>query len=353
MPVQSPLPADDSYQDVKLWELIRTRVESGIESLVEGLEDEVPKDDLLRASRNQKGIGPTFPRILEQRANSWIERFYDLACAALPGATTPASDRAIYTFVVRPFIDKHLYDLLLRALGIRLPSSLDPLSKLFRNFRLPGEIPPVRRLQSPKSVEVDERHLVTTEQRRCCEEVKDRVSRRWRAKLVPGCFEERQLAEATAAMAQADAQRTRATRIASGSSPEAATAASRIVVAPKETMTSEVDSPAPGRSASPTNPGTRNLESQPIVGATAPKDKRLGRRPDPALAQARLDIRAILQADPDSDVKDICDELTKQSKACPYAKTWDDGLAKRPAAVHTLVSKTKKDLENSQAVRSK
>src|SRR5262249_36187251 len=99
--------AGDSYGDVMLWESIRSRVERETKALVEAIEDEIPKDDLLRRYQNEKPVPYQLRRIIEQRANSWAQREYDVCLAAWAQPITREFDQAVWTFAVKPFIDKH------------------------------------------------------------------------------------------------------------------------------------------------------------------------------------------------------------------------------------------------------
>ena len=109
----------DSYEDVVLWESIRYRVELDTASLVDALEEEIPNDGLLRRYQKERPIPYQLRRIMEQRADGWIQRVYGICCDAWGRPISPELNRMIGTFAVQPFIDRHLYDLLLRAAGIR------------------------------------------------------------------------------------------------------------------------------------------------------------------------------------------------------------------------------------------
>jgi len=210
---------NDSYEDVVLWESIRYRVERNTEALVEDLEDEIPKDDLLRRYQNEKPVPYQLRRIMEHRANGWAQRAYNICCAAWGQAITREFDRAVWTFAVEPFIDKHFYDFLLRAAGIRFPTSWDMLSRLFGNLPRLGAPQATGRFVPPAGPDVDERHLITVDQRRCCEEVKGRVSRLWRAKLMLGLSEDPEITEAVRVLSRARQMEVQAMRVARGLPP--------------------------------------------------------------------------------------------------------------------------------------
>src|SRR5439155_7296392 len=132
------MPVHDSYEDVAVWESIRHKVERETAALVDALEEEIPNDDLLRRYQREKPIPYQLSRIMEQRSDAWIQRVYGICCDAWGRPISPGLNRMIWTFAVQPFIDKHLYDLLLRAAGIRFPPSRDRLSKLLGSLPRPG-----------------------------------------------------------------------------------------------------------------------------------------------------------------------------------------------------------------------
>ena len=200
----------DSYEDVVLWESIKDRVEGSTASLVEALEDEIQNDALLQQYRQEKPISHQFRRVLEQRADRWVQREYDICCGAWGRPASQDFNRAVWTFAVDPFIDKYLYDLLLRAIGIRLPRSRDPLSRFLASLiRRPGAPKEAKPIPALSGAEVDERHLVRADQKGCCQDVKGRISKLWHAKLVLGRSEDPEIAEAAATMVRAEARQAR------------------------------------------------------------------------------------------------------------------------------------------------
>jgi hypothetical protein len=210
---------NDSYEDVVLWESIRYRVERNTEALVEALEDEIPKDDLLRRYQNEKLVSYQLRRIMEHRANGWAQRAYSICCAAWGRAITREFDRVVWTFAIEPFIDKHFYDFLLRAVGIKFPTSRDMLSRLFGNLPRLGAPQATERFVPPAGPDVDDRRLITVDQRRCCEELKGRVSRLWRAKLMLGLSEDPEITEAARVLSRARQIEVQAMRVARGLPP--------------------------------------------------------------------------------------------------------------------------------------
>jgi hypothetical protein len=76
-----------------------------------------------------------------------------------------------------------------------------------------------------------------------------------------------------------------------------------------------------------------------------------GRKSNPEMVKAKADIHDILDSRKEASAKDVCDELTKRKKPCPYAETWDEALAKYPEAVNTLISRTKKDFQTTQPLQ--
>ena len=137
---------------------------------------------------------------MEQRADGWVQRVYGICCEAWARPVSPEFNRAISTFAVEPFINKHLYDLLLRAVGIRLPPSRDRLSKLLGSLPRLGapQVTEWVSIPSSEGPEVDERNLVTADQRMCCVEIKGKISELWPKRLVLRRSDDLQIAEAAA-----------------------------------------------------------------------------------------------------------------------------------------------------------
>ncbi|PYX70953.1 MAG: hypothetical protein DMG72_17870 [Acidobacteria bacterium] len=72
----------DCYEDVAVWESIRHRVERDTAALLDALEEEIPNDELLQRHQKEKPIPHQLRRIMEQRADGWVQRVYGICCEA-------------------------------------------------------------------------------------------------------------------------------------------------------------------------------------------------------------------------------------------------------------------------------
>ena len=95
-----------SFYDVSIWEEIRSIVCRKIDRLVESINKEIPKDSSLAEFQGKHSIPFQLREIMQQRANVWIQRLYDLCCDAYKsrGKTLSADfDRAVWAYC-EPFI---------------------------------------------------------------------------------------------------------------------------------------------------------------------------------------------------------------------------------------------------------
>jgi hypothetical protein len=165
---------------------------------VESIKKEISKDASLAEFQGKHPVPFQLREIVEQRANIWVQRLYDLCCDAYKsrGKTLSADfDRAVWFYRVEPFImgetDSQIHsgtmggflNLLLCAVGS----------------------PPERRPS------------LTVNQKECCFDVRRKVYETWHDKLhhLPP-----RINEAAAVMAQANARGARPARIAAGLPPE-------------------------------------------------------------------------------------------------------------------------------------
>ena len=252
----------------------------------------------------------------------------------------------IWTFAVQPFIDKHLYDLLLRAAGIRFPPSRDRLSKLLGSLPRPGAPQATKwvPIPSPAGPEVDERHLVTVDQRMCCVEIKGKISDLWRKRLVGP---DPQIAEAASAMARAQEREAQAMGVATGQPPvpisaPAVQAGSVVDVPPSDPQVSDSRQVQP-RAGVATSAGAEDLKPDGAVPLKQVNES------DPTLSVddghptaaapvvANMDIPALVNASqsgstakqqhsPDAGARNEDEKLAKSSRI-------DAALDSRPAPI--------------------
>ena len=165
---------------------------------MESINQEIPKDASLAEFQGQHPVPFQLQQIMEQRANAWVQRLYDICSDAYKSRGKSLSadfDRAIWTYRINPFImgetDSQIHsgtmggflNLLLCAVGS----------------------PPERRPS------------LTVNQRECCFGVRSKVYETWHDKLhhLPP-----RINEAVAAMASFNARQRRASRIAAGLPPD-------------------------------------------------------------------------------------------------------------------------------------
>jgi hypothetical protein len=96
-----------TYYDIIIWEEIRSVVSWTTDRLVESINKEIPKDTSLAEFQGKYPVSSQLRDIMEQRANAWVQRLYDLCCEAYTsrGKTVSADfDRAVWFYRVEPFI---------------------------------------------------------------------------------------------------------------------------------------------------------------------------------------------------------------------------------------------------------
>jgi len=187
-----------SFYDVSIWEEIRCIVSWKTGQVVANINREISKDTSLVEFQ---GIQPTpwqLKGIMEQRANAWVQRVYDLCCDAYRNRGNAVSenfDRAVWAYCVDPFImgqkeaDIHhetmsgFLELLLCAVG------------------------------SPR----ERRRFLTVGQKDCCLHVRRNVFATWEARLH---HRPSRMDEAAAAIARLNEAEARALRIVAGLPPD-------------------------------------------------------------------------------------------------------------------------------------
>jgi hypothetical protein len=120
------------HYDITIWEQIRRPVKEKTDALVETIKSEIAKDDSLREFQGEYPVPWQLTQIIQQRADHWLERLYDLSCEVYASRGNKVSqqfDRALWAYHIEPFIMREvavneypyhasvLFELLLRAVG--------------------------------------------------------------------------------------------------------------------------------------------------------------------------------------------------------------------------------------------
>lgn len=71
-----------SFYDISIWEEIRSIVSWKTDRLVESISKEIPKDTSLAEFQGKHTVPLQLREVMEQRANAWVQRLYDLCCDA-------------------------------------------------------------------------------------------------------------------------------------------------------------------------------------------------------------------------------------------------------------------------------
>ena len=93
--------------DISIWERIRSRVKLDTDRLEEKIKIEIVKDDSLREYHGRQSIPWQLSQVMTQRAQSWIQRIYELCCEAQSAIGEPLSAefrRAVWAYWIQPFI---------------------------------------------------------------------------------------------------------------------------------------------------------------------------------------------------------------------------------------------------------
>jgi hypothetical protein len=183
-----------NFYDISIWEEIRSIVSWKTDRLVESIHEEISKDPSLAEFQSKHPVTFQLREIMDQRANAWVQRLYDLCCDAYRsrGKTlSPNFDRAVWFYRIEPFI-----------MGEKASQIHNQTMGGFLNLLLCA-------VGSPP----EKRPSLTVSQRECCLEVRTKIYETWHDKLhhLPP-----RINEAVAIMAQAAAKERRAARIAAG-----------------------------------------------------------------------------------------------------------------------------------------
>jgi hypothetical protein len=184
--------------DISIWEEVRSIVSWKTDQLVESINKEISEDRSLAEFQGKHPVPFQLRQIMEQRANAWIQRLYDLCGDAYKsrGKKLLANfDRAVWFYCVQPFImgetDSQIHT---QTMGGFLNLLLCAVGS-----------PPERRSS------------LTVNQKECCFDVRMKVYETWHDKLhnLPP-----RINEAAAIIAQANARERGAARIAAGLPPD-------------------------------------------------------------------------------------------------------------------------------------
>jgi hypothetical protein len=187
-----------NFYDVSIWKEIRSIVSWKADRLVESINQEISKDTSLAEFQGKHPVPLQLQQIMEQRANTWVQRLYDPCCDAYKsrGKTLSANfDRAVWFYRVEPFImgekDSQIHN---KTLGG------------FLNLLLCA-------VGSPP----EKRPSLTVSQKQCCLDIRTKVYEVWHDKLhhLPP-----RIKGAAAAMAQASATERLAARVVAGLPPD-------------------------------------------------------------------------------------------------------------------------------------
>jgi hypothetical protein len=96
-----------SIYNIAIWEAIRHRVESTIKTLAENIKLEISRDWSIIELQGLDPVPWQLREILQQRADSWIQRLYDICCDVHKRYGNQISqefDRAAWAYCIEPFI---------------------------------------------------------------------------------------------------------------------------------------------------------------------------------------------------------------------------------------------------------
>ena len=184
--------------DIVIWERIKNSVEWRTASLVEDIHKEISKDHSLLELQGMYPVPWQLREVIQQRAESWVQRLYDACCDVYKRSGNQLSvefDRAVWAYCVEPFIMREMQT---NAFGYRA-------SKLLELLLCAVGSPP------------ENRRFLKVGQKDCCLAVRNMIWQRWHDKLhhLPSTID-----EAAAAIASFNEMRGRAMRIVAGLASE-------------------------------------------------------------------------------------------------------------------------------------
>ena len=93
--------------DIEIWEEIRALVEHKSRTLVPDMQVEITKDRSLRELQGIYLVPGQLQEVMQQRADSWVRRMYELCCVVYRRSGKELSaefDRAVWAYSLEPFI---------------------------------------------------------------------------------------------------------------------------------------------------------------------------------------------------------------------------------------------------------
>ena len=150
--------------DIVTWERIKNSVEWRTASLVEDIHKEISKDHSLLELQGIYPVPWQLREVIQQRAESWVQRLYDACCDVYKRSGNQLSvefDRAVWAYCVEPFIMREMQT---NAFGYRA-------SKLLELLLCAVGSPP------------ENRRFLKVGQKNCCLAVRNMIWQRWHDKL--------------------------------------------------------------------------------------------------------------------------------------------------------------------------
>ncbi|PYX70207.1 MAG: hypothetical protein DMG72_19300 [Acidobacteria bacterium] len=150
--------------DIVIWERIKNSVEWRTASLVEDIHKEISKDHSLVELQGIHPVPWQLREVIQQRAESWVQRLYDACCDVYKRSGNQLSvefDRAVWAYCVEPFIMREMQT---NAFGYRA-------SKLLELLLCAVGSPP------------ENRRFLKVGQKDCCLAVRNMIWQRWHDKL--------------------------------------------------------------------------------------------------------------------------------------------------------------------------
>jgi hypothetical protein len=209
--------------DTTIWEEIRDLVEHKTRALAQDIRVEITKDRPLCELQGLDPVPWQLTEVMQQRAESWVRRMYELCCDAYKRGGKELSaefDRAVWAYSLEPFIMREVQT---TASGYRASMLLELLLCAVGS-------PPERR------------NRLKVGQKQCCMAVRTTVYDTWYARLhhVPSKID-----QAAAVMARFHAVEARAKRIVAGLPPEPSTAYTTVQETPVSKPPQTVQAPTP------------------------------------------------------------------------------------------------------------
>jgi len=160
---------DRTAENLAIWEEIRDKAESKIAALVERTRASIPNDKSLAQFRTASRVARQFYEILEVRANEWVSEVYKICRDARNNpndSQTQNFKQAVFDFVIEPFIDEQMVDLMLQAAG-------------FKNM----ERQLIKRGERELRAYMPERYASLTVTASGCRQIEEKLRTRWTQKL--------------------------------------------------------------------------------------------------------------------------------------------------------------------------